>query len=102
MTDTSWDQHSWAKITGNLGKPTASKKTQLGNIHFLKQKLMKSEYSKLFMMLLLRNYYSSPKKRILLRADLSHNKHPSKQKITGLLRVLKSRIFTPESFVLSS
>ena len=37
---------------------------------------MKSEYSKLFMMPLLKNYYSSPKKRILLGADLSHNKHP--------------------------
>lgn len=67
--------HGW-KQQDIWGSQLPPKSTKLGNMHFLKQTLMKSEHLKLFMMFLLRNYYSSPKKRFLLKADLSHNKHP--------------------------
>lgn len=66
---------------------------------------IKPEHAKLSMMIILRNYYSSPKKKgISLKADLSHNKQtsPKQTNKTGLLRFPQSRIFTPESFVFNS
>lgn len=68
---------AWAKITGYLGKSAASKKLQTRQYTLSETDIDEIWALETIHDALLRNYYSSPKKkRFLFKADLSHNKHP--------------------------